>query len=144
MIGYHLTSKLGCDARCRKIIIQALPETADSDIFFQPCFRRLKQTASACQMRFFMLGGTMETRVALIGIIVEDPEAAEKVNAILHEYGRWIIGRMGLPYRERKIHIISVVMDAPQDTISQASGKIGRLEGVTAKIAYAKMPEAHA
>ena len=86
----------------------------------------------------------MNTRVALIGIIVENPDAVEHVNAILHEFGEWIIGRMGLPYRARKINIISVVVDAPQDIISQISGRIGRLTGVTAKIAYAKLPEDHA
>ncbi len=78
----------------------------------------------------------METRVAVIGIIVENPEATTRLNEILHEYGSYIVGRMGIPYRHRGISIISVVVDAPQDAISAMSGKLGRLEGVTAKTAY--------
>ena len=80
----------------------------------------------------------METRVAVIGIIVEEPEAVEQLNAVLHEYGGYIIGRMGIPYRAKGINIISVAMDAPQDQISALSGKIGRLPGVSAKAAYSK------
>ena len=75
----------------------------------------------------------METRVAVISIIVENTESAERLNSILHEYGRYIIGRMGLPYRECGINIICVAVDAPQDVISALSGKIGRLPGVTGK-----------
>lgn len=75
----------------------------------------------------------MERRVAVIGIIVEDYDAAEKLNTILHEYGGYIIGRMGIPYPKRGINVISVAVDAPQDVISALSGKIGRLEGVAAK-----------
>ena len=78
-----------------------------------------------------------ETRIAVIGIIVEDTEQAEKVNALLHEYSRYIIGRMGLPYGKKKVSIISVVMDAPMDTISALSGKLGKLPGITAKTVYA-------
>lgn len=78
----------------------------------------------------------MQTRVATIGIIVEDRNQTEALNAILHEYGNYIIGRMGIPYRERKISVISIAIDAPQDIISALSGKIGRLPGVTAKTAY--------
>ena len=74
--------------------------------------------------------------MAVIGIIVENPEATAKLNEILHEYGEHIIGRMGIPYRERGISVISVAVDAPQDVISAMSGKLGRLEGVTAKAAY--------
>ena len=79
----------------------------------------------------------METRVALIGIIVEQESSAAALNALLHEYGGYIIGRMGLPYRERGVNIISVVLDAPQDKIAALSAKIGRLPGVTAKTVYA-------
>ena len=75
----------------------------------------------------------MDSRVAVIAIIIEDINAAEQVNAILHEYGEHIIGRMGIPYRSRKINLISVAVDAPQDIISAISGKIGRLNGVNAK-----------
>ncbi len=78
----------------------------------------------------------METRVAIIGIIVANPEQVGKLNAILHEYGEYIIGRMGIPYRQKNIHIISVAVDAPQNIISTLSGKIGRLEGISAKTAY--------
>lgn len=78
----------------------------------------------------------METRVAIIGIIITNPEQTGRLNAILHEYGEYIIGRMGIPYQQKKIHIISVAVDAPQKIISALSGKIGRLEGVSAKTAY--------
>ena len=78
----------------------------------------------------------METRIALIGILVEQTESVEQLNRLLHEYGSYIIGRMGLPYREREINIISVAMDAPQDIISALSGKIGRLPGISAKTVY--------
>lgn len=82
-----------------------------------------------------------ETRVALIGIIVEEKLAIDALNTLLHEYSPYIIGRMGLPYKQKNISIISVVVDAPQDIISTFSGKIGRLPGLTAKTSYAKMPE---
>ena len=78
----------------------------------------------------------METRVAVIGINVENPEATARLNEILHEYGSYIIGRMGIPYRHRGINVISIAIDAPQDAISALTGKLGRLEGVTAKTAY--------
>lgn len=81
----------------------------------------------------------METRVAIIGIIVENKDSVEALNQLLHDNREYIIGRMGLPYRERNIQIISVVMDAPQDIISTLSGRIGRLPGVSAKTAYAKV-----
>ena len=78
----------------------------------------------------------METRVAVMSIIVEDPDSVEKLNAILHEHSEYIIGRMGIPYRKRKISIISVALDAPQNTISSLAGKIGSLSGVSVKTAY--------
>ena len=78
----------------------------------------------------------MATRVAVMSIIVDNPESVEKLNQILHENGRYIIGRMGIPYRERKISIISIALDAPQDAISSMSGKIGNLPGVSVKTAY--------
>ncbi|MEL7622712.1 MAG: TM1266 family iron-only hydrogenase system putative regulator [Clostridiales bacterium] len=81
----------------------------------------------------------METRVAIIGIIVENPDSVEKLNSILHAYSPYIIGRMGIPYRERKVSIISVAVDAPQDTISALSGKVGKLPGVSAKTAYSNV-----
>lgn len=81
----------------------------------------------------------METRVAVIGIIVEDAESVEALNALLHEYGDYIIGRMGVPYRARNINVISVAVDAPADIISALSGKIGNLNGVSAKMAYSNV-----
>jgi len=78
----------------------------------------------------------MESRVAVIGIIIENADVVDKINAILHENARYILGRMGIPYREKNINIISIAIDAPQDVISSISGKIGRLQGVTAKTAY--------
>ena len=80
----------------------------------------------------------METRVAVIGVIVENPSSVEQLNRVLHEYADAIIGRMGLPYRKRGINVISVAVDAPQDAISALSGKIGRIPGVTAKTAYSR------
>ena len=78
----------------------------------------------------------METRVAVMSIIVEDKEAAERINMLLHEAGEYIIGRMGIPYRKRGISIISIALDAPQDKIAALSGKIGKLSGVSVKTAY--------
>ena len=78
----------------------------------------------------------MTTRVAVMSIIVENPDSVEMLNGILHENGKYIIGRMGIPYREKKINIISIALDAPQDTISAMSGKIGNLAGVSVKTAY--------
>lgn len=80
----------------------------------------------------------METRVALIGIIVENPESVEQMNSLLHEYSSYIIGRMGVPYREKHISIISVVLDAPMNTISSLSGKLGMLDGISTKTIYSK------
>ena len=80
----------------------------------------------------------METKIALIGIVVENPESVMKLNTLLHEYGEYIIGRMGIPYKKREISIISVALDAPQDTINALSGKLGRLDGVSTKTIYSK------
>ena len=78
----------------------------------------------------------METRVAVMSIIVEEAESVETLNSLLHEYGQYIIGRMGLPYRERNISIISIAIDAPQDAISALAGKVGKLSGVSVKPAF--------
>ena len=75
----------------------------------------------------------MNTRVAVMSIIVENSEMTAELNAVLHSYGEFIIGRMGIPYRQRGINIISVAIDAPQDVISTLSGKIGNLEGISTK-----------
>ena len=81
----------------------------------------------------------METRVAVMGIIVQDLQSAESLNAILHEYGEVIIGRMGIPYRQKNISILSVAVDAPQDVISAMAGKLGRIPGVNIKTAYSNI-----
>lgn len=78
----------------------------------------------------------METKVAVVAIIVENRNSAEKLNAILHEYGEYIIGRMGVPYKAKGVNVISVVLDAPHDVISAMAGKIGNLPDVTVKTAY--------
>lgn len=84
----------------------------------------------------------MQTRVALIGIIVEDMNSVAKVNELLHTYGEYIIGRMGVPHKKRGISIISVTMDASQDVISALSGKLGALHGVASKTIYSKVGDA--
>ena len=81
----------------------------------------------------------MQTRVAVMAIIVEKPEAVELLNATLHEYGRYIIGRMGLPYRERDINIISLALDAPQDTVSALAGRLGNIKGLSLKTVYSNV-----
>ena len=81
----------------------------------------------------------MDTRVAVMSIIVENADAVEKINAILHEHGEFIIGRIGIPYRKRKISIISIALDAPQNTISALAGKIGSLAGISVKTAYSSV-----
>ncbi len=79
----------------------------------------------------------MENRVALISIIVKDLNVVEDLNDMLHQYSSYIIGRMGLPYREKEMYIISVAIDAPSDIINALSGKIGKLPGISSKVAYA-------
>lgn len=81
----------------------------------------------------------METRVAVISIIIEEPASVEKMNELLHQYSEYVIGRMGIPYRKKGINIISVAVDAPQDAISTLSGKIGKLSGVSSKVAYSNV-----
>lgn len=81
----------------------------------------------------------METRIAVMGIIVEDLNSVETLNSLLHEYGKYIIGRMGIPYRERGVSIVSIAIDAPQDIISTLSGKVGALHGISVKTAYSNL-----
>ena len=83
-------------------------------------------------------GSILETRIAVISIIVEDPDSVEKLNGILHDYSSYILGRMGIPYREKNMSIISVVMDGPADKISALSGKLGMLPHVSTKTVYSK------
>ncbi len=81
----------------------------------------------------------METRVALIGIVVEDPSSVEKLNGLLHQFGKYIIGRMGIPYQKKNISVISIAIDAPMDVISSLSGKLGMLKGVSTKTVYSNV-----
>lgn len=83
----------------------------------------------------------MNSRIALIGIVVSNHEAVNQLNTLLSEYGSYIIGRMGIPYREKDVSIISIAIDAPNDVISSLSGKIGMLPGISTKTTYAKLPE---
>ncbi len=80
----------------------------------------------------------METRIALVGIIVENLDQVEEVNHILHDFGKFIIGRMGLPIRDQQMNIISIVVEADNNTINSLSGKLGMLEGISAKTVYSK------
>jgi putative iron-only hydrogenase system regulator len=83
----------------------------------------------------------MDKRVALIGIVLDNKDSVEPLNALLHHYGEHIIGRMGLPYPERGVSIISVAVDAPADVISALAGKLGMIPGVNSKTVYAKLPQ---
>lgn len=78
----------------------------------------------------------METRVAVMSVIVENPDSVSTLNELLHEYSSYIIGRMGIPYRKKNINIISIALDAPQNTLSSLAGKIGNLNGISVKTAY--------
>ena len=80
----------------------------------------------------------MDEKVAVIGIFIQDTKAVAQVNGLLHEYADYIIGRIGIPYREKKLNIISVIVCAPPDIISALSGKLGRIEGISAKAMQAK------
>ncbi len=81
----------------------------------------------------------METRVAVMSIIVENKNSVERLNSVLHEFGDFVIGRMGIPYRQKGINIVSIALDAPQDTISALAGKIGNIDGVSVKTAYSNV-----
>lgn len=81
----------------------------------------------------------METKLAVIAIVVENPDSVEALNGLLHDYGSYIIGRMGIPYHAKNVSLISVAIDAPMDAISTLAGKIGRLDGVSAKVAYSRV-----
>ena len=81
----------------------------------------------------------METRIAVMGIIVENINSVEELNRLLHQSGKYIIGRMGLPYRDKKVHIVSIAIDAPQDVISALAGRLGNIVGISVKTAYSKV-----
>ena len=84
---------------------------------------------------------SMKNRVALIGIIVEDNSCTNKLNDILHNYSHIIVGRLGIPYRDRNIGVISIIVDSDMDTINELSGKLGKLKGINSKTMYAKVSE---
>jgi putative iron-only hydrogenase system regulator len=99
----------------------------------------VRKDTDNCDTYIDKKGENMEDkRVTLIGIMVEDTASAQRVNGLLHEYQQHIIGRMGIPYREKNINVISVVMDAPQSVVSALSGKLGMLPGVSSKCLYGK------
>ena len=81
----------------------------------------------------------METRVAIIGIIVENTDSVDQLNDLLHEYGEYIIGRMGLPYAKKNVNVISVCLDATMDVINRLSGKLGMIDGISAKAVFSKV-----
>ena len=83
----------------------------------------------------------MDTRIALIGIIVADRNESGRLNEILHEYGEYIVGRMGIPYKDKHVNVISIIVDAPQDVISALSGKLGMLPDVSTKTIYPPLPQ---
>lgn len=85
----------------------------------------------------------METRLAVIGIIVEDLTVTDHINNLLHDYASYIVGRMGVPYRQREVSVISVIVDAPTSVISALTGKLGQLGGVSAKALYAPVESGH-
>ncbi len=83
----------------------------------------------------------MQTRVAVMAIVVESPDSVEKLNATLHEYSDYIIGRMGIPYKKRGVNIVSIALDAPQDAISALAGRLGNIRGQSVKTAYSNLAE---
>ena len=83
----------------------------------------------------------MQTRVAVMAIVVESPDSVEKLNATLHEYSDYIIGRMGIPYKKRGVNIVSIALDAPQDAISALAGRLGNIRGLSVKTAYSNHAE---
>ena len=80
-----------------------------------------------------------ENRIAVVSILISDRGASEQINSLLSEFGDWIIGRMGIPYKEKKVSILSVVMDAPVETVNNLTGKIGKMKGVSVKALFGKM-----
>lgn len=111
---------------------------------FLPCLSWIQtnRKGTACFILFFRnYGGfiIMETRVAVMSIIAQNNATVDQLNRILHDYAEYIIGRMGIPYRTRGINLICIAVDAPQDTISSLSGKIGNLEGLSVKTVYSSV-----
>lgn len=87
-------------------------------------------------MAYLFGGDYMETRIAVMGIIVENVESVEALNSLLHDYRAYIIGRMGIPHKDKGISIVSIAVDAPQDIISSLAGRVGKLDGISVKTAY--------
>ena len=106
---------------------------------FSPQEKPVFMAASSDAVFFDERNDFMETRVAVMGIIVENSDSVESLNSLLHEYAEYIIGRMGLPYKKRGVSIVSIAIDAPQDVISALTGKIGKLQGVSVKTAYSNV-----
>ena len=125
-----LTPKTGFEAEGRpeQELSRGLP-----GLFAAPFSGRGVFLFQLCRREF----SPVETRIAVIGIVVESEDSVEPLNEILHEYREYIIGRMGIPYRQKGLNIISIAVDAPQDAISALSGKVGKLPGVSSKTAYA-------
>lgn len=107
-------------------------------IFYCPCLQRVNRLAYGHSLFNKKWGKHMESRIALIGIIVEHMDSVDALNRLLSQYAPYIIGRMGIPYREKNLSIISVSIDAPNDIISALSGKLGMLPGISTKTIYAK------
>lgn len=98
------------------------------------------QMLHLCRCSIYFFGGySMSTRIAVMGIIVENTDSVETLNALLHEYGKYIIGRMGIPYKEKNVNIVSIAIDAPQDTIAALAGKVGNIAGISVKTAYSSV-----
>lgn len=116
----------------------AVPENKRSALTLRCGLIALDSIAIPVGMAIFF-GGDMETRIAVVGIIVEDMNSVETLNAVLHEYGKYIIGRMGIPYREKSVSVVSIAVDAPQDVISTLTGKIGNINGISVKTAYSNV-----
>ena len=116
---------------------EELSDAKGSKLITQLFFRAFLQ--ARIFLLFFTKGDfTMEEKVSIIGIIVENNDSTDKLNELLHEYGSYIIGRMGIPYQKKDINVISIVLDAPVDIINTLSGKIGMLDGISSKVVCSK------
>lgn len=107
-------------------------------LFYRKFLRMIVRICPARQQHYEKRRSFMDTRIALIGIVLDSTKSVDELNRLLSEYGSYIIGRMGIPYREKNLSIISIAMDAPADAISALSGKLGMLPGVSTKTIYAK------
>ena len=127
------------DRRCRSLVLSDFAAALSGNrlICEKNVFRTAyKRIASWCGS--FAWEAEMEERIAMLSIIIEDTESIARMNSILHEYSENIIGRMGIPYRDENLYLISIAIDAPMDKINTLTGRLGRLPGVSAKAVYAK------